>query len=141
MRQRDDIHHTVDRDDSYEENGDYGASEDEHDEVAPDGGGRITPFRTVAALALAGSIFVTLYALFVERTAVQIPILVSGRAVLGITLLVLAVAGAARAVRAAEDARPAAAFFAALLGGLCALGAAGALGSAIVFALIWGSAR
>jgi hypothetical protein len=135
MRQRDDA------DDSYEEEGDYEAPDDEVDERAPDGGGRITPFRTVAALALVGSIFATLYALFVERTAVQIPILVSGLAVLGVTLLILAVSGATRAVHAAEDARPAAAFFAALLGGLCALGAAGALGSAIVFALIWGSAR
>jgi len=67
--------------------------------------------------------------------------MVSGLAVLGITLLILAAAGATRAVSAAEDGRPAAAFFAALLGGLCALGAAGALGAAIVFALIWGSAR
>jgi hypothetical protein len=113
--------------------------DEELDEEPPDR--RLTPFRFAAAIALIGSAVATTYALFVERTAVQVPILVSGLVVLGITLLVLAVSGAARAIRMAEDDRAAAAFFAALLGGLCALGGAGALGSAIVFALIWVSAR
>jgi hypothetical protein len=117
----------------------YRDDDEELDEEPP--GRRLTPFRFAAAIALVGSVVATLYALFVERTAVQVPILVSGLAVLGITLLVLAVSGAARAMRSAENGHPAAAFFAALLGGLCALGAAGSLGSAIVFALIWGSAR
>jgi hypothetical protein len=138
MRGRDDSDDSDDSDQGYDP---YEGADDELDRRGPGGGGPITPFRFAATLALVGSIIATLYALFVERTAVQIPIMVSGLAVLGITLLILAVAGATRAVGAAEDGRPAAAFFAALLGGLCALGAAGALGSAIVFALIWGSAR
>jgi hypothetical protein len=121
---------------------DYEPYDDEDDEPRDAGGRRrITPFGFAGTVALVGSVVATLYALFVERTAAQIPILVSGLAVLGITLIILAVAGATRAVRAAEDGRPAVAFFAALVGGLCALGAAGSLGSAVVFALIWGSAR
>jgi hypothetical protein len=121
---------------------DYEPYDDEDDEPRDRGGGRrITPFAFAGTVALVGSVVATLYALFVERTGAQIPILVSGLAVLGITLIILAVAGATRAVRAAEDGRPAVAFFAALLGGLCALAAAGSLGSAVVFALIWGSAR
>lgn len=124
--------------DTYE-NEPYDDEDDEPREPGP--GRRVTPFGFAATVALMGSVVATLYALFVERTAAQIPILVSGLAVLGITLVILAVAGAARAVRAAEDGRPAAAFFGALLGGLCALAAAGSLGSAVVFALIWGSAR
>jgi hypothetical protein len=121
---------------------DYEPYDDDDDEPSDPGGGRrITPFGFAGTVALVGSVVATLYALFVERTAAQIPILVSGLAVLGITLIILAVAGATRAVRLAEDGRPAGAFFAALLGGLCALGAAGSIGSAVVFALIWGSAR
>jgi hypothetical protein len=127
--------------DSYEEDEPY--EDDGPSDGPPDGAAdrRVTPFGFAATVALAGSLIATLYALFVERTAVQIPVLVSGLAVLGITLLILAVAGATRAISAAEEGRPAAAFFAALLGGLCALAAAGSLGSAVVFALIWGSAR
>jgi hypothetical protein len=102
---------------------------------------RVTPFRFVATVALVGSSLLTAYALFVERTALQVPILVSGLAVLGITLVALAIAGATRASQAAESGRPARAFWSALLGGLCAIAAAGALGSAAVFALIWVSAR
>ena len=102
---------------------------------------RITPFRFGAAVALVGSLLLTAYAFFVERTALQIPIMISGLAVLGATLAVLAFSGALRATHAAESGRSASAFWSALLGGLCALGAAGALGSAVVFTLIWVSAR
>jgi hypothetical protein len=116
---------------------------DAYEEGAEAAGRRVqvTPFRFAVVAALVGSIVVTAYALFVERTAIQVPILVSGLAVLGVTLGVMAVSGATGSMRAAEEGLSARAFWWALLGGLCAIAAAGALGSAVVFALIWGSAR
>jgi hypothetical protein len=125
--------------------GGYASDEYADDYAADDEGGgpgsRVTPFRFAIVVAFVGSVLLTAYALFVERTAIQVPILVSGLAVLGITLGILAVSGATGSLRAAEDGAPAKAFWSALLGGICAIGAAGALGSAVVFALIWGSAR
>ena len=106
----------------------------------PARGGRVTPFRVAIAIALVGSIALMAYGLFVDRSGSQIPILVSGLAVFGLTLLVLAIAGAATSVRAAREGRGGRSFARALLGGFCALGAAGSLAAAVVLALLWRSA-
>ena len=114
------------------------APADEEDEEP--GGRRLTPFRVAVTIALVGSLAAIAYALFVERGGTQIPILVSGMAVFGVSLVVLSAAGAMKSVRAAQDGYGARAFWAALLGGICAIAAAGSLGGAVVLALVWRSA-
>ncbi len=112
-------------------------AEDDDDAVA---GPRLTPFRVAVTLAVVGSLVAIAYALFVERGGTQIPILVSGLAVFGVSLVMLSAAGAIKSVRAAENGYGGRAFWAALLGGMCAIVAAGSLGGAVVLALVWRSA-
>ena len=87
---------------------------------------------------LAGGALV-LYGAFVDRGRTQIPVLVSGFVVLGLTFTALAAASAVSAVRSARDGHGGRAFLVALLGGLLCLAAAGNLGAGVVLALLYGS--
>lgn len=100
---------------------------------------RVTPFRVVMAVAVLGSLALIAFGL-VERTASQIPILVAGLTVLGLTFAAMAVACVVTVVRAGRDGRTALAFWSALAGGVAVVAAAGCLASAVVLAMVWGSA-
>ena len=72
--------------------------------------------------------------------AKSVPMIVSGTAVLGISLFLLGLVAAGAVVRAGRRGRGALAFSAALFGGLCMLAAAGSLAVAIVLGLLTASA-
>lgn len=100
----------------------------------------LTPARFLFLLAVLAAAGVIAYGLLIDRGRTQIPFLVSGMAMMGLALIALALLGAASAVRAGRSGRTARAFAWALVGGFCALAAAGSLASAVVLALIWTSA-
>lgn len=100
----------------------------------------ITPLGVLVALAIAGSIGLVLYGLFIERGGVQIPLLVSGLAIFGITCAALSMSRLAKIVRVGSQGETGAALRAALLGGIAALAAAGSLAAAVILALLWSSA-
>jgi hypothetical protein len=102
--------------------------------------GRLTPFRIGIGLALVGSLLFILIG-FLNRDANQIPILTAGLAVLGLTMLAVAITCVVTVIRAARDGRDASAFWAALAGGVAVMGAAGALAAAVILALVWRSAQ
>ena len=100
---------------------------------------RLTPVSVSLSLAVVVALALIAFGVFVERGGAQIPILVGGLALMGLALLGLAIAAFVAAVRAARRGGGGRSFFAALFAGVCALGASGCLGSALVFALIWTS--
>jgi hypothetical protein len=105
------------------------------------GGGRrfLTPFRIGVAIAFVGSIVFIAIGI-VNRNANQIPILVAGLAVFGLTLAAIGIACVVAVIRAGRDGRDSTAFWAALVGGFAALGAAGSFAAAFIMAAVWGSA-
>lgn len=109
-------------------------------EPAPRPRSRPSPAQIVLLVALFASLVVVVYGSFVDKSAAQVPILGSGLAVMGLTLLAFAGMGALASVRAGREGEGGRAFGAALIGGICALAAAGALGAALVLVLLWGSA-
>jgi hypothetical protein len=100
----------------------------------------MTPARFVFLVALVASSAVSVYGLFVDRSGMQFPIAASGLAVLGVTLVILAFWLATAAVRAGRRGSMGRALFSALIGGLCALVASGALGAAVIFGVLSQSA-
>jgi hypothetical protein len=96
----------------------------------------VTPVRVVVAVALAGSLGAILYGARIARDDTQLPILVAGMVALGLTCLFLAGAGMVMLLRAGRAGDTRGAFFAALLGGVSALFAAGALAGAVILALV-----
>ena len=90
-------------------------------------------------VAVVGSAVLLAFGLL-NRTANQIPILAAGLAVLGLTFSAVAVACVVNVVRAGRDGHAARAFWAALMGGVAVLIAAGCLATAVVLAMVWGSA-
>ncbi len=97
---------------------------------------RLTPGRIGVAIALVGSTAFVIVGFF-DRGPTQVPMLVSGLAILGLTFGALAAAGGITAYRGGSEGRTALAFWAALLGGIAALGAFGCLAAATVLALLW----
>ena len=98
---------------------------------------RITRVRVAVGIALAGSLIFVFWGL-IDRSGTQVPILVSGLLILGLTFAALAVTGAIGAYRAGVDGEGARAFWAALVGGLAVLLAFGCLTAAVLLALLWG---
>lgn len=97
----------------------------------------LTPTRLLLVAAILVSAVVAVYGLAVAKS---VPMIVSGTAVLGISLLLLGIVAAGAAVRAGKRGDGAVAFTAALFGGLCMFGAAGCLAVAIVLGLLAASA-
>ena len=89
----------------------------------------------VAVILASGAV-----ALFGLAFAKSVPMIVSGTAVLGIALFLLGLTAVGAVVRAGRRGDGALAFTAAVFGGLCMLGAAGALSVAIVLGLLTASA-
>jgi hypothetical protein len=97
----------------------------------------VTPVRLVliATVLISGAV-----AAFGLVAAKSVPMIVSGTAVLGISLILLGLIAAGTVVRAGKRGDGALAFAAAVFGGLCMLGAAGSLAIAIVLGLLAASA-
>jgi hypothetical protein len=97
---------------------------------------RITPIRVCIAIALAGSVALAVYA-FVTRDNSQIPLLTTSATILGIVLIVIAVAGASATYRAARDGQAGRAVVMAIAGGIAAIAAAGTLAVAMILGLLY----
>lgn len=98
--------------------------------------GLVTPGRVLLVLLLIGSGAVALYGMFFDNTRLQIPLTVSGLAIFGLGLTVLALMFARGAAALGRDGSGGRAVLAALLGGLCAFGASGSLAAAIVLGIL-----
>jgi hypothetical protein len=92
--------------------------------------------RVILLLALLGSAAVVFYGLVLDRTGQAIALTVAGLVVLGVTAAVISVGLAIGAISAGQDGRGLRALGTAFLGGLFALGAAGALAGAVIFGYI-----
>lgn len=92
--------------------------------------------RVILILALLGSAAVVFYGLVMDRTGQAIALTVAGLLVLGVTSAVISVGLAMGAIGAGQDGRGLRALAGAFMGGLFALGAAGALAAAMVFGYI-----
>lgn len=99
---------------------------------------RITATRVILLVAVVGSVAYLVYAITVRDPA-QIPMLISGAAVLGITFTALAIAGAFETIRAARADRPGYSVVAAIFGGVAGLVAFACFAAAAVLALLWGA--
>ena len=97
---------------------------------------RITPARVFLLVALLGGIGFLAYSIFV-RDALQVPLMASGFAVVGIVLGVAAVMSISAVVSAGREHRDATAFFTALLGGFFAVAALMCLAAAVIMSMIW----
>ncbi|HXX61393.1 MAG TPA: hypothetical protein VEI48_08900 [Candidatus Sulfotelmatobacter sp.] len=100
-------------------------------------GRQITPGRIAVLVAFVIALVVIGYAARIDQSDTQLPLLTTGFVLLGLVFLALASWGCLTLIHAGSDADGRTAFFAALFGGLCAIGAAGAFGGAVVLALIW----
>ena len=98
---------------------------------------RISPIWVILAIAVVGSVAFSLYALTI-RDESQVPMLAAGSLVVGLAFGAVAVTGVVTAFRAARDGRNASALGAALIGGVAAMVALGALALATVLGQIWG---
>ena len=97
--------------------------------------GLISPARVLLTLLVLFAGGVALYG-FLDRTALQLTIIVVGLGLLGVALLILSLSLARAAAQLGRQGSGGKALFAALLGGICILGAAGALSGAIVLGML-----
>lgn len=101
------------------------------------GGERLfTPVRLLLLLLVFIAAAVTAYGLFVDKSSLQLPITVSGLAVLGVALGLLAFSSAAAAAGFGRQGRLGWALLIAFFGGLCAIAAAGSLGAGLVLGIL-----
>lgn len=99
--------------------------------------GEVTPGRIAVLVAFGIALLVIGYAARIDQSDTQLPLLITGFVLLGLVFLTLALWGCLALIRAGGEDDGRTAFFSALLGGLSAIAAAGALGGAVVLALIW----
>jgi hypothetical protein len=95
----------------------------------------LTPLRLLLAVLVAIAGAATLYGLL-DKSALQIPIAMSGMAVLGVALGLLAFSSAAAVIGLGREGRVGLALLVAFFGGLCAFGAAGSLGGALILGML-----
>jgi len=100
-------------------------------------GGLIRPSRVLLLVALAVSAGVVVYGFFVERGGLQIPISVVGLVMLGVSLLLTALASLRGGVRASRDGSVLRSAAVAIFGGLCALGAAGSFATSVILGFLY----
>jgi hypothetical protein len=99
-------------------------------------GPRISPTGILLVVALVGSLAYVLYAFAVVRDASQIPLLVSGAAVLGVVFVAIAVTGLIGSWRSSVSGRDGRALGHALVGGVACLAAAGCFAVAIILGMV-----
>ena len=98
---------------------------------------RVTPARVTLLVALGGGLAFLAYSVIV-RDQLQIPLMASGFAIVGLVFGAAAVMAAANVVRAGRDGRDGAAVMTSVLGGLLAIAAFLSFAAAIIMGLIWG---
>jgi hypothetical protein len=103
-------------------------------------GRMLNPVRILLVILVIGSGAVALYGMFLDRTRLQMPLTVSGFAVLAMSLGFLSLSAARGAAGLGRRGYGGRALGAALFGGLCAMGAAGSLAAAIILGLLAASA-
>jgi hypothetical protein len=99
-------------------------------------GSIITPARVVFTIALIGSVAFILWGIQ-DRGDTQVPVLVTGLGILGITLGAVALASVVGAYRAGVQGLGARAFLSAFMGGVIAIMACGCLAAAVLLALVY----
>ena len=97
---------------------------------------RITPARVFLVVALFGGLGFLAYSIFF-RDALQVPLMATGFAVVGIVLGIAAFMSIGAVVTAGRESRDGAAFFTALFGGFLAVAALMCLAAAIIMSMIW----
>jgi hypothetical protein len=102
-----------------------------------DTGGLIRPSRVILLVALIVSAGVVIYGFFVEKGGLQIPISVVGLVMLGISLLLTALASLRGGLRASREGSLMRSIVVPVFGGLCALGAAGSLATAFMLGTLF----
>lgn len=100
----------------------------------------ITPLRVMLIVALLGGLGFLAYAVFV-RDQLQVPLLASGFAVIGLVFATMAVLALVAVMRAGREGRDGTAVLAALFGGLLAVAALMSLAGAVIMSLIWSGTR
>ena len=101
---------------------------------------RVTPVRATLAVALLGGLGFLAYSVLV-RDALQVPLMTSGFAIVGLVFAAASILAVRAVVRAGREGRDAAAVLTALLGGLVAVGALLSLAVAIILGLIWSGTK
>jgi hypothetical protein len=96
--------------------------------------------RVTLLVALAGGIAFLAYSTFV-RDQLQVPLMATGFAVLGIVFAVVAVLSVLAVVRAGREGRDARAVLSAVAGGLIAVGALLCISAAVIMGLIWSGTK
>ena len=97
---------------------------------------RITPARVFLTIAFLGGLAFLGYSLFF-RDALQVPLMATGFAIVGIVFALAAVLSIGSVMRAGREGRDAAAFLTALVGGLLAVGAFMCIAAALIMSMIW----
>ena len=97
----------------------------------------ITPVRVILLIALVGGLAFLGYSLL-TRDTLQVPLMASGFAVIGLVFAAMAVLALVSVVRSGRAGRDGTAVATALLGGLLAAGAMMALAAAVIMGMIWG---
>ena len=97
---------------------------------------RITPARVFLVVALLGGLGFLAYSIFF-RDALQVPLMATGFAVVGIVFAIAAIMSIGAVVTAGRESRDGAAFFTALFGGFLAVAALMCLAAAAIMSMIW----
>ena len=97
---------------------------------------RITPGRVFLFFAFLGGLGFLGYAIFI-RDALQVPLMATGFAVVGIVFGIAAILAIAGVVRAGREGRDAVAFLTSLVGGLMAVASLLCIAAAIIMSMIW----
>jgi len=96
---------------------------------------RLTPTRVLLTVALLGGTGFLVYAVVV-RDQLQVPLMASGFAIVGLVFAAIAVVGAANIVRAGREGRDGSAFLNAVVGGVAGIIALLSLAAAVIMGLI-----
>lgn len=96
----------------------------------------ITPLRATLGVALLGGVGFLCWSLL-ERDKLQIPLMATGFAIIGLVLAAMAILSVVRIIQAGHERRDGLAVVTALVGGVLAMGAMLSLAAAIIFAMIW----
>jgi hypothetical protein len=100
----------------------------------------ISALRVTLLVALLGGLGFLAYAVFV-RDALQVPLMASGFAVIGLVFAAMAILALLSVVRSGRDGRDGMAVMTALVGGLIALASLMSLAAAVIMSLIWSGTK
>jgi hypothetical protein len=96
----------------------------------------LSPLRVTLLVALLGGVAFLAYSVF-ARDQLQVPLMASGFAVVGLVFAVMAVLSVLSVVRAGREGRDGTAVMTAVLGGLVAVASLLCLAAAVIMSLIW----